>query len=139
MTRDEIERFVRRRETAWNNHDLLALTSDHTEDCVIESPTHGSLTTPGRIREVYATWFDAFPDLVVSYDDLVVEGDRAVVFFTTKGTHIKPFASIPPSGRRVEIRGALLFWLKEGRIVREKRLYDATSLMLQIGALKARV
>jgi steroid delta-isomerase-like uncharacterized protein len=138
MTREDVERFLERRDRAWFDRDPDALAADYTDDAVVESPTHGKLTTNAAIRNVYATWFDAFPDVKFTHNDLVVEGDRAAVFFTVTGTHMKPFATIPATGRRMEIRGVLLMQFRDGRIAHQKRYYDATSLLLQIGVLKAK-
>lgn len=45
MTRDEFQAFVKRRQRAWADHDTHALVTEHAPDCVVESPTHGKLTT----------------------------------------------------------------------------------------------
>jgi steroid delta-isomerase-like uncharacterized protein len=136
MTREDVERFLAGRERAWIERDAGALAADHAPDGVVESPTHGRLTTREGIREVYATWFDAFPDLRFVRNDLIVEGDRAAVFFTSTGTHHRPFASIPATGRHMEIRGVFLMTFRDGLIAHEKRYYDSTSLLVQIGVIK---
>jgi len=138
MTRADVERFLARRERAWFDRDPDALAADHAADGVVESPTHGRLTGREAIRAVYATWFDAFPDLKFVRDDLVLEGDRAALFFTSTGTHMKPFTTIPPTGRHIEIRGVFLMTFRDGLISHEKRYYDSTSLLVQIGVLKAK-
>lgn len=138
MTRAEIEALFARRQRAWFDRDPAALTSDHADGSVIESPTHGKLTTREAIHSVYATWFDAFPDLKFVQDEILIDGDRVAVFFTLRGTHMKPFASIPATGRQMEIKGVLLMTLRDGQIVQERRYYDSTSLFMQIGVLKAK-
>lgn len=138
MTREDVERYLKRRERAWRDRNPDAMVADFADDAVVESPTHGTLTTKAGIRNVYGTWFDAFPDARFIQNDVVVEGDRAAVFFTVSGTHEKPFTGIPPTGRHIEIRGVLLIQFRYGLIVHEKRYYDSTSLLLQIGLLKAK-
>jgi steroid delta-isomerase-like uncharacterized protein len=138
MTREEIDRFFKRRLVAWGDRDPASLAADHGEGCIVESPTHGRLTTREAIQNVYATWFDAFPDLKFIHDDLIVEGERAALFFTSTGTHMKPFASIPATGRQMSIRGVFVFTFRDGLIVHEKRYYDSTSLLMQIGVIKAK-
>ena len=138
MTRDEIERLLERRLTAWQDRDPSTLAADHAIDGVVESPTHGRLRTPDAIREVYATWFEAFPDIQFSHDDILIDGDRAAVSFRAKGTHIKPFGAVPATGRPMEIRGVLVYTFREGRIVHERRYYDSTSLLVQLGVIKAK-
>lgn len=138
MTREEIERFLAARERAWQERDADALADGHAEQGVVESPMHGKLSSRAAIRGVYATWFEAFPDLRFVRDDLIVEGERAALFFTSSGTHTRPFATIPPTGRPMEVRGVFVMTFRDGLIVHEKRYYDSTSLLVQIGVLKAK-
>ena len=137
-TRAEAEALFARRERAWQERDADALAADHAEDGIVESPTHGTLSSREAIRHVYATWFEAFPDLRFQQDDLIVEGNRVALFFTSTGTHMKPFATIPATGRNIAIRGVFVMTFRDGLIVHEKRYYDSTSLLLQIGVLKAK-
>jgi steroid delta-isomerase-like uncharacterized protein len=138
MTRDEVNAFLHRRERAWIDRDPAALADGHAPDGVVESPTHGTISGREAIRGVYATWFEAFPDLKFVHDDVVVEEDRVAVFFTSTGTNLKPFGSVPASGRHMVIRGVFLMKFRDGVIVHEKRYYDSTSLLVQLGVIKAR-
>jgi steroid delta-isomerase-like uncharacterized protein len=138
MTRNDVEEFLKRRERGWFDRDPDALAYDHAEHSVVESPAHGRMVGRAAVRAAYATWLEAFPDLKLSHDDVLVEGDRAAVFFTSRGTHTKPFASIPPTGRRMEIHGVAVMTFRDGLIAHERRYYDSTGFLLQIGALKAK-
>jgi steroid delta-isomerase-like uncharacterized protein len=138
MTRQEIERIFKRREIAWKDHDAHSLALYHADNSMVISPTHGELHGRPAIEEVYTMWFTAFPDLRFTQDHLLVENDRAVVFFRSSGTHVKPFGNMPPTGRKLEVQGVSLITFKDGLIVHETRYYDATALLVQIGALKAR-
>lgn len=138
MTRDDFDAFVRRRERAWANRDARALTDEHARDGVVESPTHGRLATIEDIRHVYQTWFDAFPDVRFEIEDTLWEGDRGVLFVRVTGTHLQPFLNVPATRKRLEIRGALLLTFRDGKIAHERRYYDSTALLLQIGVLRAK-
>lgn len=138
MTREDVERFLDRRDRAWFDRDPSGLAAEYADSCLVESPTHGPQTTRDAVRQVYATWFEAFPDLKFIREDVIVEGDRAAVCFRVTGTHMKPFGVVPASGRSVEIRGVFVFTFRDGQIVHERRYYDATSLLVQIGVLKAK-
>ncbi len=140
MTRAEIVALFTQREAAWQRHDPDALAGDHLHEAVAISPMHGRIEGRTRIREVYQTWFSAFPDLILTTDDLIVDGDRAVHFFTIKGTQAAPFGGVQPTGRRISITGAWLYAFDDtGKIQQDRRLYDATSMMVQIGALRTKL
>ena len=76
MTRDEIFALFNRRETAWQARDAAALTADHAPDGVVVSPTGGVLEGRVEIERIYRVWFTAFPDLVFTTEDLLVDDNR---------------------------------------------------------------
>lgn len=138
MTRAEVEKFVDRARLGWQNHDADILVESLAENCVAESPVHGKLNGRDRIAEVYRNWFAAFPDVRFEATDVVAEPERAVMFWTVTGTHSAEFSGFPPTGRTFQIRGASLYTFSNGEIVHERRLYDFTALLMQLGVLKAK-
>jgi steroid delta-isomerase-like uncharacterized protein len=139
MTRNEIETLLARHTQAWARLDAAALARDHAEDAVVESPLAGGATR-GRaaIERLYETYFNAFSDLTITQEDLVVDGDNVAMLVRLSGTDDGGFMGMMPTGRRVAVSMALFFELRDGAIVRERRVYDFTSVLLQVGALKAK-
>ena len=74
MTREEIFALFARREAAWRARDAAALTADHSQDGVVVSPTGGVLEGLAEIERIYRVWFTAFPDLIFTTEDLLVNG-----------------------------------------------------------------
>ena len=138
MTRDEISRFLDRRLDAWQRLDVAALTADHAVDGTVQSPTAGTITSQGAIEAVYRRWFDAFPDLKVNHEDVLIDDHRVAVFFGMSGTHRGDFMGIAGTGRRFDFKGVFLYDLADGHIKRDRRVYDFTGLLVQLGVLKAR-
>lgn len=139
MTRDEIVAMFERRNADWNRHDPAAMASYHEEDAVGESPIQGRMHGRKSIQDGYATWLIAFPDVTMVTDDIVVEGNRVAQFFTMSGTQKGPFGGLAPTGRKFQIRGVFFATLSDkGRIALDKRLYDVTNMLVQLGALKTK-
>ena len=62
----------------------------------------------------------AFPDLRVSVQDMVAEGDKVAVLWTFQGTHTGfGYEGLPPTGTRVEVRGITIWRMGNGRIMEE--------------------
>lgn len=139
MSRDEIEALIDRRGLAWNARDAHALTLDHSEDGVVESPLAGG-TCQGReaIEKLYATYFRAFTDLKLEKRDLLIDGNRVALFAHTSGTDHGGFMGMAPTGRAVKISIVFLYDLRDGLIVSERRIYDFTGVLIQVGTLKAK-
>ena len=89
------------------------------------------------IREFFASTFDAFPDTEISIEELIAEGDKVVMRWTSRGTHQGEFLGLPPSGKRVEVAGVTISRIEGGKIVEDWELTDTLGLMQQLGAIPA--
>lgn len=139
MTRDEVLALLAHRLEAWRRLDVDALVADYAADAIIESPLAGG-TTQGleQIKQVFLTYFVAFPDLQVEENEVLIDGQRAAVMATFEGNDVGGFMGMPPTGRRVIIPMVFLYEFKDGKIVRDRRVYDFTGVLIQVGTLKAK-
>ena len=138
MTREETERFFDRRIDAWKRRDVEALTRDHAEDGVVDSPIGGEMRGRAAIENVYRAFLTSFPDATVEDPDLIVENDRAVQIVTFTRTNTGGFMNLPPTGKHFSFSAVLIFTMRDGQIVHEKRVYDFTRFLIEIGVLKAK-
>ena len=139
MTRQEIEHMIARREEAQSRRDLDGLSALYLEDAIVESPTAGG-TVRGRtaITEIYRTWFQGFPDVGFTTDTVLIDGDRVAWIGESHGTDTGGFLGLPPTKRPFRLRMVILCEMKDGLIARERRIYDFTGMLLQVGILKAK-
>jgi len=138
MTREDVVAIFERRQAAIENLDAAALVGDYAPDCIVESPTGGRHEGREAAQAVLQAFFDAFLDLRVRREGLLIDGDRAVQIEAMEGTHVGPFLGMPPTGKPFRFVIALFCELKDGKIVHERRIYDFTGLLVQIGVLKAK-
>lgn len=138
MTRAEIIALMERRTAAWAARDAAALGATHAENGVVVSPTGGVLEGRAQIERVYQLWLTAFPDIVWRPGDLLIDGDRIVQIATLTGTHAGDFFGMAATGRRVHVEVALLLSARDGLVTEERRIYDFTGLLIQVGVLKAK-
>ncbi len=90
------------------------------------------ITGPECVKAQTRALRAAFPDLTVTIEDLVAEGDLVAVRGTWRGTHQGSFRGVPPIGRRIEISG-MAFWRIAGGQIRESwNLIDLPALMRQL-------
>lgn len=78
---------------------------------------------------------NAFPDLQITVEDLIAEGDKVVMRWTARGMHQEELMGIPPSGNRVEVTGINIDRIEGGKFVESWSNYDILGLMQQIGAV----
>jgi steroid delta-isomerase-like uncharacterized protein len=77
----------------------------------------------------------AFPDVHVTVEDLLVDGDKVVERTTASGTHRGEFNGIPPTGKSVAWTEIHIYRLEKGKIAELWSEIDFLALMMQLGAL----
>ena len=138
MTRDEIVSLLDSRFTALNNRDLAKLMTVHDPNGVVDSPLGGHASGTEAIRKVYEAWLASFPDAQFEVEPAIVDGDRVAQVATVSGTDSGGFMGLPPTGKKFSMPMVFLFTLRDGRILHERRVYDFTGLLIQLGVLKAK-
>jgi steroid delta-isomerase-like uncharacterized protein len=138
MTRDEIIALFNRRQEAYDNLDAARLAADYGDDCIVDSPTGGTHTGRVAAEKVLRKVFDAFLDLKIRTDRLIVDGNQVAQVMSVEGTDLGGFLGLPPTGKIFQLPAVFLYELNGAQIVRERRIYDFTGMLVQIGVLKAK-
>jgi predicted ester cyclase len=138
MTRSEIVAFFARRQQHWAARDPEGLAGTHAADGTVSSPIFKQLKGRWAIADSYRRLFETFSDWDFQYEDLIIDGDRIAQAFTVRATHTGDFMGLAGTGRRCQIQGVLLFRIADGLIQDERRVYDFTNLLMQIGVLKSK-
>jgi steroid delta-isomerase-like uncharacterized protein len=102
---------------------------------------HEPLPVPGTGREAVKQFFaqmrSGLPDLQMTIEDLIAEGDRVVARFAVQGTHQGHFLGIPPTGKRAGFTGIDIVRIAGGRIVEHWGNTDTLGFLQQLGAIPA--
>ena len=86
---------------------------------------------------VIGQFHSAFPDLRITIENMIAEGDRVVIRGTARGTHRGEFNGIPPTGKQITVPLMTEYRLTNGKIVEDRPLIDMSGLLQQIGAVPA--
>ena len=82
-------------------------------------------------------WRSAAPDLVMTADQITVNGDMVIVNWSARGTHLGTLRGIPPTGKQVTVTGMLMEHYSDGRPRRSWMNWDGLGLMQQLGIVPA--
>jgi steroid delta-isomerase-like uncharacterized protein len=88
-----------------------------------------------ELRRYVTVYRAAFPDIQDTVVDIVAEGDKVVVRWTSRGTHQGEFMGIAPTGRHVTFTGMRLFRIAENKIAESWVNIDQLGLLEQLGAV----
>ena len=88
---------------------------------------------PEAFKKQVTAVIEAFPDLRVDIEDIIVEDDRVAVRWITRGTHKGEYLGIPSTGKSVAVPGIHVVRIVDGKIVEHWGVDDTLGLMQQIG------
>lgn len=108
-------------EQVFNGRELDRIGEYWADPQMAEAVTRGCLS-----------YFDAFPDIHISLDELIAEDDRVFVRSTMTGTHDGEYKGIAPTGRNVAVDCAEVYRLADGKIVGYWCLLNVAGLMRQL-------
>ena len=119
--------------------ELIARTIDEIvePDAVIRTPLPLEATEAQKLKEVFAKLHRAFPDLQVTVEDLIAEGDRVVGRNSVTGTHCGEYMGLPPTGKSVTYDEIFIFRLAGGRVAETWGVVDVFSQMRRLGVIPA--
>jgi predicted ester cyclase len=106
------------------------------------APTFVNYTAPPGVpsnregvKQITLLFRRAFPDGVMTVEDMIAEGDTVATRKTFRGTHQGEFMGIPPTGRRVAIELIDMVRVVDGRVVEHWNVVDNLGLLQQLGVL----
>lgn len=138
MTRESIVDFFAQRQQYWAARDADGLASSNATDGTVVSPMFKQVRGREAIATSYRRLFETFPDWGFESEALIIDGDRVAQPFSASATHVGEFMGLPGTGRRFQVQGVRLFRLADELIQEERRVYDFTALLIQIGVLRSK-
>ena len=138
MTRPQIVAFLNEWESDWRTKNPERLANWYADSATVNSPMFKRLNGRKQITESYYRLFETFPDWTITSEEPLVDGDRAALPFQATATHVGEFMGLPGTGRKFQIQGVRIFRMNDGLIQDERRIYDFTSFLIQIGVLRSK-
>jgi predicted ester cyclase len=124
-----------------NPRNMNVLDEVFSPDYVSHFPGEPPTLGIGPLKAVLASFFEAFPDLVFSIEDSLAEGDKVVIRWTAKGTHLGPWRGFPPrgegiapTGKQVTLGATDIYLIGDGKILEEWNTLDQLAVTEQVKA-----
>lgn len=129
--KDLVRRF---NEDGLNKENYDVVDEIVADDFVEYSSIPREVTTSEEFIESRKSVRAAVPDLEISIEDLIAEGDKVVARTRERGTHKGEFQGIPPTGNEIDIQAIIIYRIEEDTITETWVQADMMSLMEQLGA-----
>jgi steroid delta-isomerase-like uncharacterized protein len=138
MSTEENKALIRRfYEEVFNKRNLAALDDFYAPDHVDHTLPPGLPVGPEGTRQAIAMMLTGFPDLRITIEDMIAEGDKVATRFMTHGTQHGMFGSIPPTGKQVAVSTIEITRIAGGKIVEDWGLDDRLGMLQQLGLVPA--
>jgi steroid delta-isomerase-like uncharacterized protein len=122
-------------EEAWNQKNLGILDQLTASDYARYISGQASPLDREGQKQRIASFHQALPDVHLTLEDLIAEGDRVVFRITLRGTHSGTLMGVPPTGKQVTISAFDIARLADGKIVEHWGQMDTFGLLQQLGAI----
>jgi hypothetical protein len=138
MSAKDLKAFERHFVEEWNKG-KAAFLAEIDKTCAPNIVYHGTNGKDIRglkgFKQYFSEFFDAFPDNHLTMDDLVVEGDKAVMRYTLTGTHKSVFMGIPPTNKKTTQSIIGIDRVVSGKCVETWVRSDTLGFMQQLGVV----
>lgn len=133
---EDIKGFISSLIVAWNSHCMEKVQPFYHFDFEVVDVGQAA---PGRgvegLKQTTAYYWQAFPDLCIIQNDLLVQENEIALFWTATGTHRGAIWNVPATGRYISICGVSHLQLQENKIVKAYVLWDVAGLLRAIKLL----
>lgn len=130
MNKDFLDAFT---EDYWNKQNMAAFEKYFTSDFIYHS-AEGDMNAE-QYKGLSQAYFTAFPDLNITTDYLVAEGDKVVKVWTANSTHKGELMGIPATGKRIVVKGIEMFRIQDGKIAELWASMDNLGMLQQLGVI----
>ncbi len=115
---------------------VMAVTDElYSDDFVLHSATGEDIEGRKAVKKYMDDVFSAFPDMNMTLDDMVAEGDKVTVRFTVTGTHKGKFMGAPPTQKKMKIWSIQIDRIANGKFVEGWERTDTLGLMQHLGLI----
>jgi predicted ester cyclase len=138
MSIEENKALVQGAVAAFNQTDLAAADRLFAAHYVDHDRSRAGLPAgPEGVKQAWGLFRAAFPDLQVTLEELIAEGDKVAVRGVMRGTHQGELMGIPPTGRQVTVALIDINRIEGGQLVERWGEADMLGLLQQLEAIPA--
>jgi steroid delta-isomerase-like uncharacterized protein len=136
MALTEVQLIIDELRAAWRARDIPRVANLYAADYEgVDVGQRGPQRGPAGVVQSLALYVQAFPDIQLTLDEAIVQGNRAALIYTVRGTHTGSIMRIPATGRTIEIQGVSLITVEHGQITHGAAIWDVAGLLRTIGLL----
>lgn len=120
-------------EDVFNRHNVNLIDELCAPNFVDHNAMPGQAPGTKGIKDMFSVYLKAFPDLRVTVEEIVAEGDTVAARFSGEGTHKGELFGTPATGKRIKFQGIDFLRFKNGMVTDAWHQGDDMIALMQIG------
>ena len=123
-------------EEVWNKGRADAIGEMAADNLVahgLADTTGGEVTSIDEFRVFHTAFRGAFPNIRVTVEDLIAEGDKVTARCRVEGVHDGDLAEIKATKNPIDFTGIAIIRIENGKIVEAWNNFDFTTMNRQLG------
>lgn len=139
ITEEEAKALADRYIEARNEVNLALLDEIYAPDIVVHDCSYPEdIVGLDALKNQYTFSHTAFPDFNITYEKIIIKGDKIIWFpWTLTGTNTghfhTPLGDLPPTGKKVRISGVAIDRIVNGKVVEEWVFWNVLDMLQQLG------
>lgn len=134
MSSEELRQIVRNLADTFNDPKVRESSYfDYYDDSLTIHgfPLNLPTNKEGLKQFIYLLW-KAFPDIKITFEDIIIEGNKVVTRYYLTGTHNGAFMDLQSTGKKFKVNGMTEFSFSNAKIIERWNLVDMISLREQL-------
>jgi len=122
-------------EEAWNKHNTKPIDELFSKDAIVHNPQDPTVIKGAQgAKTTLQTYLTAFPDVKITIEKEIADGEYVVQHLRAIGTNTGPFNGMPATGKKANTTGAMTTKFDQsGKIVEVWSFFDNLGLLQQLG------
>jgi steroid delta-isomerase-like uncharacterized protein len=134
MTTDSLMEHERIWVEGLNRGDVSAADAAFASDCVVHmTGVSEPIRGVGAWKDFMAVILNALPDLHLTIEDQIVQGDRVAFRWRATGTHKGPLGAAPATGKLVAVDGLIFDRVVDKKVQERWEQWDQSLMLQQLG------
>jgi predicted ester cyclase len=94
-------------------------------------PPNQTANKEGFKQFIYLLW-KAFPDIIITFEEIIIEGNKVACRYNLSGTHKGEFADLLPTDKQFRVNGMTVFSFRDAKVIERWNLVDMKSMIEQL-------
>lgn len=125
-------------EEVWNQRDAQAIDRLLADDAIVHGITDANgkeLRGPAAFKEFHERFLNAFPDIAITVEDTISEGDKIAARCGVRAKHEGDGLGFPATHKQTEITGMCIVRIRDGKFIEAWNNFDFLAMHSQLGSL----